>query len=66
MSCRGIVLLVRLIQEFAAISDTKLDDLMGYIDKKEFTNMKKWVARKNLIMNLHRLCVKYMITCIHI
>ena len=28
----------------AAISDTKLDDLMGYIDKKEFTNMKKWVC----------------------
>ena len=29
----------------AAISDTKLDDLMGYIDKKEFTNMKKWVVQ---------------------
>ena len=29
----------------AAISDTKLDDLMGFIDKKEFTNMKKWVVQ---------------------
>ena len=29
----------------AAISDTKLEDLMGYIDKKEFTNMKKWVVQ---------------------
>ena len=29
----------------AAISDTKLDDLMSYIEKKEFTNMRKWVVQ---------------------
>ena len=29
----------------AAISDTKLDDLMSCIKKKEFTQMKKWVVQ---------------------
>ena len=29
----------------AAVTDTKLQDLVGYLKKKEFTNMKKWVVQ---------------------
>ena len=29
----------------AAVTDTKLQDLVGYLKNKEFTNMKKWVVQ---------------------